>query len=80
MVPNFSTITLYIPNGCTDAYRSAKEWKNFTNIVEKIPNGIMSPSSSSTTQHVFYDLQGRLVQGMPKKGVYIQGGKKHVVR
>lgn len=27
--------TLYIPKGCKDAYASAKEWKNFKNIVEE---------------------------------------------
>ena len=48
---------------------------------KEITNGIKSISkvrpSVATT---LYDLSGRKVQGTPKKGVYIQNGKKHVVR
>ena len=35
MVPKnkFTTVTLYVPAGSADAYRSAAEWKNFKNIV-----------------------------------------------
>ena len=35
MVPKvkFETVTLYVPAGSVDAYRSAAEWKNFNNIV-----------------------------------------------
>ena len=48
---------------------------------KEITNGIKSISkvrpSVATT---LYDLSGRSVQGTPKKGVYIQNGKKYVVR
>ena len=35
MVPKnkFTTVTLYVPAGSVDAYRSAAEWRNFKNIV-----------------------------------------------
>ena len=85
MVPKakFSTITLYVPEGCGDAYRSAVEWKFFTNIVEKKMDnqtGIQVPTSSNDDTGLTYDLQGRRVQGTSMKGVYIQNGKKVVVR
>ena len=40
------------------------------------------PISTTTTEEPSktYDLSGRKVQGTPKKGVYIQDGKKYVVR
>ena len=79
----FSTITLYVPEGCADAYRSAVEWKYFTNIVEKKmdnqTNGINSPSFS-TSQSAFFDLHGHPLQGTPHKGIYIQNGKKVVIK
>ena len=88
MVPRnkFSTITLYVPEGCADAYRSAVEWKNFTNIVEKNmetssqTDGITSPTSSSITQPVLYDLLGRRMTGQPTKGIYIKNGRKVVIK
>lgn len=42
--------------------------------------GIGKVEKSITTSSVIYDLQGRRLNGSPHKGVYIQNGKKHVVK
>lgn len=81
MVPwwRFSIITLYVPEGCADAYRAAVEWKNFDNIVEKKmdnqTDGIIS-SFFSSSQSAIYDLQGHRLIAEPTHGIYIRNGKK----
>ena len=48
---------------------------------KEITNGIKSISKvKQPVATTLYDLSGRSVQGTPKKGVYIQNGKKYVVR
>jgi hypothetical protein len=39
---NYNNCVLYVPYGCSDAYRNAKEWKNFKTIIEleKEPDNI----------------------------------------
>jgi len=37
-------------------------------------------SSTDDTSQAIYDLQGRLLRHAPAKGVYIQDGKKRVVK
>ena len=45
------------------------------------PNTIRSITSAMTEEpSMIYDLSGRSVQGTPKKGVYIQNGKKVVIK
>ena len=47
---------------------------------KEITNGIKPVTSvNAPTANTIYDLSGRRVQGTPKKGVYIQGGKKVVI-
>ena len=46
---------------------------------KEITNGIKSISKEKSITNNFYDLSGRRVQGTPKKGVYIQNGKKMVI-
>lgn len=47
---------------------------------KEVTNGIKPVTSVNTpTANTIYDLSGRRVQGAPKKGVYIQGGKKMVI-
>ena len=41
---------------------------------------IIQETEKSVPKGSIYDLSGRRVQGTPKKGVYIQNGKKYVVR
>ncbi|MBR5039146.1 MAG: hypothetical protein IKX65_10560 [Prevotella sp.] len=48
---------------------------------KEITNGIKSISKEKTpVANTLYDLSGRRVQGTPKKGVYIQNGKKVVIK
>ncbi len=37
-------------------------------------------STSTTANPAIYDLQGRRLDGAPAKGVYIQNGRKYIVR
>ena len=43
-------------------------------------NSTVTGYSNVSSDTPLYDLSGRRVQGTPKKGVYIQDGKKYVVR
>ena len=72
----YKTCKLYVPEGCTDAYKAAEGWKHFFS-VESGMNSITRASSSD----VVYDLQGRRLNGQPtRKGLYIVDGKKKIVR
>ena len=52
---------------------------NYGNIND--PNNIIHPKSSTDdTSQAIYDLQGRQLRHAPAKGVYIQNGKKRVVK
>ena len=77
---DMTDIKLYVPWGCAEKYRQSVGWRNFTIIVETdlsaIPDIIINPESTSK----MYDLQGRKLCKTPTKGVYIQDGKKWVVR
>jgi len=42
--------------------------------------GVGAVTSRAGESSAVFDLQGRRVQGEPRKGVYIQGGRKYVVR
>ena len=44
------------------------------------PQGIKDIPVTPAANHQIYDLQGRRLQYAPVKGVYIQDGKKRVVK
>lgn len=45
------------------------------------PNGIDSITTNTTTaDSAIYDLTGRRLNGKPERGIYIQGGKKYVIK
>lgn len=72
----YKTCKLYVPEGCTDAYKAAMGWKNFFSVESGI-NSITRASSSD----VVYDLQGCRLNGHPtRKGLYIVDGKKKIVK
>jgi hypothetical protein len=71
---------LYIPQGTKEKYLDKKGWRDFTYIHDILQTGIQVPTYVNEDTGLTCDLQGRRVQGTPKKGVYIQNGKKHVVR
>lgn len=70
--------TLYVPATEIDRYEEL-----FTGTIlplEEYGTGIQSSTATkSDPANSIYDLSGRKIQGAPKKGVYIQGGKKTVV-
>ena len=47
-----ATATLYVPDGCVDAYRSVKPWSDFANIVEARYSGIADTPGSEMTVKV----------------------------
>ena len=44
------------------------------------PNGIESITTSTTYDSAIYDLTGRRLNGKPERGIYIQGGKKYIIK
>ena len=65
-----------------------RQWMLFPLNAPEQPNGIIGlpeqpavPAASTTTDTRFFDLQGRPVPASQlRKGIYIRGGRKHVVR
>ena len=75
-------ITLYVPVGSKEKYKSAAGWSVFAAIIEDNSLGIKNnhnPSASFKAQP-YYDLSGRRLNDKPAKGIYIQNGRKFVVR
>lgn len=62
-----------------DAHQYTKNWiKYFDNVVEDLePTGIHSVTLDKETGNAaIYDLNGRRIQNVPSRGIYIQNGKK----
>ena len=77
--------TLHVPRIAVDSYRKSPCWETFGQIVnlETNPNGIEEVSSTpspSLSRGAIYDLQGRRLMKAPEKGLYIQDGKKMMVK
>lgn len=66
-----------------NAHRYTKNWiKYFDNVVEDLePTGIHSVTlDKETGNKAIYDLNGRRIQNVPSRGIYIQNGKKISVK
>lgn len=66
-----------------NAHRYTKNWiKYFDNVVEDLePTGIHSVTlDENTAPKAIYDLNGRRIQNVPSRGIYIQNGKKISVK
>ena len=77
----YRSATLHVPYASIKAYKAAESWKDFGSIVPLDDvDGVVSvhKDCSDTTQR--YDLQGRRLMQKPAKGVYIQNGKKYVMK
>ena len=73
--------TLIVPKGTYDKFCSAKGWKDFFFIEEEGESGVIDMQHVSSNWNTYYSLDGQLIVGKPtKKGVYIIGNKKMVVR
>lgn len=70
-------MTLVVPTGLVEKYRTAEVWKEFGTITDVPVQGVSSPSSFAATGKTIYDLQGRPVL-KTAKGIYIVGGRKVV--
>ena len=83
--PLYDTCILYVPVGCVDKYKASEEWGRFANIKEFTStaiHGIVIDVYNEKSPTI-YTLDGKKVgtdmQTLPK-GIYVQGGKKIVVR
>ena len=76
--------TLHVPRKAIDSYRESPCWETFGKIVnlENNPDGIeeISRPDPSRNGGECYDLQGRKLQKAPERGLYIQDGKKVLVK
>ncbi len=83
--PLYDTCILYVPVGCVDKYKASEEWGRFANIKEFTPTAILEivRDAHNEKSPTIYTLDGKKVgtdmQTLPK-GIYVQGGKKIVVR
>ena len=82
---NRANATLYVPQGCWDAYKAADYWKEFKEIKEGTPTGIKSVENNHMAESLetgnWYTLDGRRLSGKPtKRGIYIVNGKKVVIK
>lgn len=83
--PLYGTVTLYVPVGCIGKYKASEEWGRFANIKEFVPSAIKGVvvNENKGDSATIYTLDGKNVgtnlQALPK-GIYVQGGKKIVVR
>ena len=78
-----STCTLHVPIGSKEKYEVANVWKEFLNIVEDLPTGIVSIDNSQSIidNDVWFTINGTRLNGKPTKaGIYIVNGKKVVIK
>ena len=78
---NLNNATLHVPASSIGDYKSRDPWKGFKNIVPLDDvDGISSVHKETSDAAPYFDLLGRRLQGKPEKGVYIQDGKKYLVK
>ena len=77
----YETITLYVPTGSLEKYKTADIWKNFKNFVEFDATNIddIVEGELNGYENIYYDLNGRIVEN-PTHGIYIVNGKKVFVK
>jgi hypothetical protein len=75
---------LHVPSSSIAAYKATEPWSGFKNIVAigDEPSGINDVRSKRPdVRGTYFDLNGRRLNGEPtQKGVYIQNGKKIIVK
>ncbi len=73
--------TLHVPASAVEVYKAAEIWKEFGKIEAIEGTAIQQPKSHVTpTDAPVYNLQGQRLTDKPRKGVYIQNGKKVVMK
>lgn len=77
----YTTATLYVPKGTKALYEACEGWKEFNEIVEINPTDINEIQNNGSVESPFYTIDGKKIMGRPvKKGVYIQNGKKVLLK
>lgn len=76
---NYSKWTLHVPQGTKQEYQKAKIWKEFGTIVEDSGTDIQETVVDRRPSGAVFDLQGRRVDGILSKGIYVINGKKVVI-
>ena len=73
-------VTLYVPKGAAEAYRSAEWWQEFKHIVEVDVTAVsaITPAQSNADNR-FYRPDGTVAKSTTR-GLYIHNGRKVVVR
>ena len=78
---NVKNVTLHVPAASVWDYKTQAPWKDFGSIVPLDDvDGVVSVHKECSNTTIKYDLQGRRLTKKPTKGVYIQDGKKVVVK
>jgi hypothetical protein len=76
--------TLYVPEDMIEACKGEEPWSGFGQILP-LPTGTETSIQGAECQvekekSAIYDLQGRRLNAVPEKGLYIQGGRKVLVK
>jgi len=69
---------LYVPKGSKASYEAEPYWQGFKEVVEYNGVGIAGIPQGNNTIVPLYNLSGQRVTH-PRKGIYIQNGKKVLV-
>ena len=85
-----SDATLYVYASVIDAYKAIEPWSSFGTIlpideedpsaVETLPASEDGTSTMDAADAPIYDMVGRRLAEKPTSGIYIQGGKKYLVK
>lgn len=80
---SYETCTLYVPEGCKSLYEAVEPWSLFGDIQEDGELSAIDCLDVNTpalpADNNYYDLMGRRVAN-PTSGIYIQGGRKVLVK
>jgi hypothetical protein len=68
---------IHVPDGCEGKYSTAEGWKEFANIWS---TGIRQIKNETKASDRWYSLDGREIKQPTKKGIFINNGKKIVIR
>ena len=71
--------TLYVPEASVNIYKNTAPWSAFGNILPIPATDISNPLIQSGKPDVYYNIQGQPVDN-PSKGIFIQNGKKVVIK
>lgn len=78
--PNTYSNELIVPKGTKAKYQNTAGWNRFVRITEGTTDLNTVTTTSHATNRLIYDLQGRPLNSVPRKGIYIQNGKKVVIK